>query len=145
MKTLSSCSRRLDRSSWLRYCLMVHGQRVLASYSLRRLPRQRRPLVRFYPIYLCFITRTIANVRVQLNSSSICMVGGLLTYGLTIAGTHSRRQLLRAGKRSRYRRMGCEISACVISFSLSYRSYRSGCLLSKNRASARSNSLFIVW
>ena len=142
MKTLSSCSRRLDRSSWLRYCLMAHGQRVLASYSLRRLPRQRRPLVRS-ALSLLYQARTIANVRVQLNSSSICMVGGLLTCGLTIAGTHSRRQLLRAGKRSRYRRMGCEVSVCIISFPFLF-SYRSGCLLSKNRASARSNSLFIV-
>ena len=46
MKTLSSCSRRLDRSSWLRYCSMARDQRVPASCSLRRLPRQRQPLVR---------------------------------------------------------------------------------------------------
>src|ERR1700761_2891439 len=74
----------------------------------------------------------------QRSSSSICMVGGPSTYGSTIIGIRLRQRLLRAGKRSRYRRTGCEVSDSFY-FSIVLAAY-----FSKIKPFCRSNSLSCV-
>ena len=109
MKTLLSCLRRPARSNWLRYCLMGRVPREQVWYSLRRSLKPRRPSVCLFlfPLVLGISTTKRAMQRI---SSSICMVGGPSTFGSTIVGIRLRQRLPRAGKRSRYRRTGCEVS-----------------------------------
>ena len=108
MKILLNCSRRPAKSNWLKSCLMGHVQREQAWCSLRRSLKPRRPSVRpsLFPLVLGIST---TKCTMQRSSSSICMVGGPSTCGSTTVGIRLRRRLLRAGKRFRYRRTGCEV------------------------------------
>ena len=109
MKILLNCSRRPAKSNWLKSCLMGRVRREQVWCSLRRSLKPRRLSVCLFLFPLVLFTSTTKHT-MQRSSSSICMVGGPSTCGSTIVGIRLRRRLLRAGKRSRYRRTECEVS-----------------------------------
>ena len=109
MKILLSCSRRPAKSNWLKSCLMGRVPKEQVWCNLRRSLKPRRLSVRPSLFPLVLFTST-TKCTMQRSSSSICMVGSPSTFGLTTVGTRLHRRLLRAGKRSRFRRTGCEVS-----------------------------------